>query len=118
MPVPDSGIPREIVEAAREQIESNRAPSAAGNRVWVLSGGIGRCAACDRVLRSRKRAKKKGERRYLYYYYRCSGYDAHGYKGCSNSRFASAAKLERQVWEVLRESCSILNNSAPISIGP
>ena len=53
------------------------------------------------MLRSRKRAKK-GERRYLYYYYRCSGFDAHGHKGCSNSRFASASKLERQVWEVVR----------------
>jgi site-specific DNA recombinase len=95
VPVPDSGIPREIVDAAREQIKDNHVPSRAGDRAWELSGGIGRCAACDRILRSRKRTKKKGGQRYLYFYYRCSGYDKHGFEGCENSRFASATKLER-----------------------
>jgi len=102
VPVPDSGIPRETVEAAREAIRDNRVPSSAGRRSWELSAGIGRCAACDRILRSRKRTKTKGGKRYLYFYYRCSGYDAHGLEGCENSRFASATKLERQVWEFVR----------------
>lgn len=102
VPVPDSGIPRETVEAAREQIRDNRVPSSAGHRSWELSAGIGRCAACDRILRSRKRTKTKGGKRYLYFYYRCSGYDAHGLEGCENSRFASATKLERQVWDFVR----------------
>jgi hypothetical protein len=53
-------------------------------------------------LRSRKRTKTKGGRRYLYFYYRCSGYDAHGFEGCENSRFASAMKLEGQVWDLVR----------------
>jgi site-specific DNA recombinase len=102
VPVPDSGIPRETVEAAREAIRDNRVPSSAGHRSWQLSGGVGRCAACGRTLRSRKRTKTKGTKRYLYFYYRCSGYDAHGTEGCENSRFASATKLERQVWEFVR----------------
>ncbi len=102
VPVPYSGISRELVEAAREQISDNRVPSSAGNRFWVLSGGIGRCAVCGRVLRSRKRGKNRAGRRYTYYYYRCSGYDAHGFEGCENSRFASATKLEEQVWGFVR----------------
>jgi site-specific DNA recombinase len=118
VPVPDSGVPRGVVDAAREQIKDNRRPSSAGHRFWELSGGIGRCAACDRVLRSRKRNKKKGGRRYQYFYYRCSGYDKHGFDGCENSRFASATKLEGQVWEFVRgilldpaELCSDLDRA-------
>jgi site-specific DNA recombinase len=102
VPVPGSGISRETVEEAREAIRDNHVPSSAGHRSWELSAGIGRCAACDRILRSRKRTKTKGGKRYLYFYYRCSGYDAHGLEGCENSRFASATKLERQVWEFVR----------------
>jgi site-specific DNA recombinase len=37
VPVPDSGIPWEVVEAAREQIKDNRVPSSAGHRSWELS---------------------------------------------------------------------------------
>lgn len=40
VPVPDSGIPREWVDVARERIKDNRAPSSAGHRFWELSGGI------------------------------------------------------------------------------
>lgn len=36
IPVPDSGISREVVEAARERIKNNRAPSNAGRRFWEL----------------------------------------------------------------------------------
>jgi hypothetical protein len=54
-------------------------------------------------LRSRKRTKTYGERRYRYFYYRCSRYyDQHGMEGCENSRYASATKLERQVWDFVR----------------
>ena len=72
VPVPDSGISREMVEAAREAIKDNHRPSSAGHRSWELSGGVGRCVACGRVLTSRKRGKNKGGRRYQYFYYRCS----------------------------------------------
>jgi site-specific DNA recombinase len=102
VPVPDSGIPCEVVDEARERIAGNRVPSSAGHRFWELSGGVGRCAACGWTLRSRKRTKKSGARRYLYFYYRCSRYDQHGTNGCANSRFASATKLERQVWDFVR----------------
>ena len=106
------------MDLAREQIKDNRRPSSAGHRFWELSGGIGRCAACNRVLRSRKRSKTKGGRRYQYFYYRCSGFDSHGSEGCENSRHASATKLEGQVWDFVRgalldpaELCSDLDRA-------
>ncbi|MGI8540047.1 MAG: recombinase family protein [Rubrobacteraceae bacterium] len=102
IPVPDSGISPELVEAAREAVKGNRAPSAAGGRFWDLSGGIARCACCGRTLQSRGRNKKKNGKTYRYHYYRCSGYDARGFEGCENSRFASATKIERQVWQFVR----------------
>ena len=40
VPVPDSGIPREWVDAAREAIRDNRRPSSNGRRFWELSGRI------------------------------------------------------------------------------
>jgi hypothetical protein len=43
-----------------------------------------------------------GGRRYQYFYYFCSGYNSHGLKGCEEARFASATKLEGQVWEFVR----------------
>lgn len=102
VPVACSGVSRELVEAARAQLIDNHVPSSAGHRVWVLSGGIGRCAVCRRVLRSRRRVKNQNGRRYIYYYYRCSGYDTHGLEACKNSRYTSATKLEKQVWEFVR----------------
>jgi hypothetical protein len=46
VPVPDSGIPREWVDAAREAIQDNKRPSSAGRRYWELSGGVFRCGDC------------------------------------------------------------------------
>jgi hypothetical protein len=46
VPVPDPGVPREWVDAAREAIRENRRPSSAGRRFWELSGGILRCGGC------------------------------------------------------------------------
>jgi site-specific DNA recombinase len=51
VPVPDSGIPREWVDAARERIKNNRVPSKAGDRYWELSGGVARCKGCGGALR-------------------------------------------------------------------
>jgi site-specific DNA recombinase len=44
--VPDAGIPRKWVDAAREAIKDNRLQSSAGYRFWELSGGVLRCGGC------------------------------------------------------------------------
>jgi hypothetical protein len=46
--------------------------------------------------------RRQGGRRYEYFYYHCSGYDKYGLKGCDKARFASATKLEGQVWDFVR----------------
>lgn len=53
VPVPDAGVPRETLEAARRAIESNvktAKSSRAGHREWALSGGIIRCGECGCAL--------------------------------------------------------------------
>jgi site-specific DNA recombinase len=46
VPVPASGIPREVVDGARAAIRNNQAPSKAGRRSWDLSGGVLHCGVC------------------------------------------------------------------------
>ncbi len=99
VPVPDPGIPRELVDAARNAIRGNGVPSAAGRKVWELSGGIARCEACGRRMRTvyRVKRRKDGSTR-SYGYYKCSGYAEHGEKGCPNRRTVSATALEEKAW--------------------
>ncbi len=52
VPVPDSGIPRELVEVAREAIAKNRRTSRNGGRIWELSGGVLRCDECGWTMRT------------------------------------------------------------------
>lgn len=102
VPVPDSGIPRALVDAARAAIEQNRAPSRAGRRFWELSGGVALCAECGRRMLTRHKPKWKNGKRYEYDYYHCSGHHSDGREACANSRNAAAGKLEAHVWERVR----------------
>jgi hypothetical protein len=75
VPVPDSGIPCEIVDAAREHIKENRRPSTAGRRFWELCGGIIYCGGCGRRIGQYSvlaRSKK-----YHCHYYRCPAHNQH-----------------------------------------
>jgi hypothetical protein len=47
VPVPDSGIPREWIDATREAIKTNKRPSANADRIWELSGGMFFCRECS-----------------------------------------------------------------------
>ena len=101
VPVPDAGIPRELVEAARQTLLSYRPTSKAAGRFWELSGSIMRCTVCDRVMKPQKSGYKtsSGEKRYVYYY-RCPR--AYGYDGeCSHSKNHRADKLEPAVWDLV-----------------
>ena len=103
VPVPDSGIPRSLVDAAREVIKNNRAPSRAGDRFWELSGGVAVCAGCGRRMISRRKPKTKNGKRYEYDYYHCSGHHSHGRTACENSRNSAAGKLEGRIWDLVRD---------------
>lgn len=109
--VPDGGfgadgIPRELVDSARERLSKNTRPSSAGDRVWELSGGIARCAECGRALRARRKIKKRqsssGLKVHVYHHYRCPAYESRGKDECPNASVMAAEALEQSVWEQVR----------------
>ncbi len=103
VPIPDAGVPREWVEAAREAIRDNRPPSNAGRRHWELSGRILFCGECGRSMTARTVTGGK-DRRKLYYYYACHTKE----KGlCSNRKKFRAREIETSVWKLI---CTLLMN--------
>src|SRR3712207_3066390 len=68
VPVPDSGMPREVADAARAAIADNVPISAAGDgRFWELLGGVLFCGGC----RLRMQAHTVRTRGRVYHYLRC-----------------------------------------------
>jgi site-specific DNA recombinase len=98
VPVPDSGIPREMIEAARAAIEGNRRPARAGRRFWELTGGIARCGECGWTMCATHSTSTKKGRTYAYDYYRCSNRNRHGLEACANSHKPRADRLDPEVW--------------------
>jgi hypothetical protein len=98
IPVPDSGIPREWVDAAREAIKNNHRPSSAGRRFWELSGGLLRCGCCGCVMKTTSiRSRSKN----MYFYYRCPRRLRFGKEACPNSKNHRADQAEPRVWELV-----------------
>jgi site-specific DNA recombinase len=98
VPVPDSGIPRRVADAARDAIKDNPQCSLAGNKFWELSGGVLFCGECGRrmtVHRHRKTPPKSG----FYNYYRCPTRQFKGKQICPNQKLLNANKAEEEVWE-------------------
>jgi hypothetical protein len=102
VPVPDSGMPPEWVDAARERIKDNRVPSKAGDRFWELSGGVARCKGCGRAMRVTRKIKTKKDRRYVYSAYRCCESASYGIAACPRSGNVKAQELEAKVWKYVR----------------
>lgn len=98
MPVPDAGVPREWVDAARVAVKDNRRSSNAGRRSWELSSGIVRCGACGHAMVSHTVAGKKGP---AYFYYTCRTRYRKGHDACTDNKYFPAAKLEARIWEVV-----------------
>ncbi len=95
VPTPDPGIPRELVDAAREAIKDNVRPPSANHRVWELSGGLLYCGLCGQRMQPDTKTNRSG----LFYYYRCAKNRKNGLSGCENYKNFSAPKTERWVWE-------------------
>jgi len=97
VPVPHSGIPAELVDAAREAVREHSVPSAAGRREWDLSGGILRCADCttNMMTSSVAAARVKGRR----FYYRYRKHSRDGKEACPHRRNHRANVVEPLVWE-------------------
>jgi site-specific DNA recombinase len=99
VPVPDSGIPREWVDTARDTLKNNRVPSSAGRRVWELSGGIIKCGECGRnmMIHSVLAPRAKGRR----FYYRCRTRNRDGAEACSHRKCHRADHVEPRVWDLI-----------------
>src|SRR5215208_6192698 len=98
IPVPDAGVPRDVVDTAREMIRNNRAPSNAGRRFWQLPGGAVRCGACGTRM-TQYAVPRRGR---IYAYYKCARLLRFGKDGCSPDRVRTnhrAEEVERSVWE-------------------
>ena len=95
VPVPDSGIPREWVDAARAAIKDNRRPSNAGRRFWTLSGGLVRCGWCSHSMYAHTTPDQRGR----FFYYACKTKYKKGADACPKALHVPAAKLEERIWE-------------------
>jgi len=97
VPVPDPGIPRAWVDAAREATVQNKRTSKNGGRFWELSGGILRCASCGWSM-STTTVKTRGSSGKPNHYYRCQK-QLSTVEGCENCRTHRADVVEPCVWE-------------------
>jgi site-specific DNA recombinase len=100
VPVPDAGIPRELVDGARVTIKDNCKPSYAGRRFWELSGGILYCGSCGRRM-ARHRKSRWNHSGKEHFYYRCHQRWQRGREACRNHKLHRADKVEGQVWEIV-----------------
>jgi site-specific DNA recombinase len=98
VPVPDSGIPRRVVDAAREAIVDNKPNPSNGDRFWELSGGVFRCGVCG--SRMRTNVTQKVAKRY--YYYICRKHHEER-AACPNRKSHRADKVEPGVWGLISE---------------
>jgi len=99
VPIPSSGIPREVIEAARLALRDNVRSRNTGDRVYELASLI-RCADCGNRLATNRKLQD-GHR---YDYYRCSNNQRHGSKVCSMNKNLPAARLERLVLHTVLEA--------------
>jgi len=98
IPVPDAGVPRDVVDTAREMIRNNRAPSNASRRFWQLPGGAVRCGACGKCM-TKYAVPRRGR---IYAYYKCARLLRFDKDGCGPNRVRTnhrAEEVERSVWE-------------------
>ena len=99
VPVPDSGIPREWIDATREAIKDNKRPSANSDRVWELSGGMLYCDECGNRMSVHTSVNHWKEAEVRYFYYRCPKRQRHGLQACRHNTHYRAAEREARVWE-------------------
>jgi site-specific DNA recombinase len=101
IPVPDSGIPRGLVDLARERIKDNISPAKVTTRFWELSGGIIFCGSCGKRLDGQRTRKSSGDG--YHHYYRCRTRARYGPESCSLDGMRRADDIEAQVWKFVSD---------------
>jgi site-specific DNA recombinase len=101
VPVVNSGIPREVVEMAREAIMDRPPSPPSAARVWELSRGVLYCGCCGaRMNGEQDRPRADGP---CYHYYRCNKRHQQGKDACPDARKVRAEPLEEQVWALVSD---------------
>jgi site-specific DNA recombinase len=100
VPVPDAGVPREQVDAARESIKDNVRPSDGGYRYWELAS-VMVCGVCGCRMSKTRRTKGRNYEGYYYYYF-CPTRVNKGQDACPQLKGYRAEHVETQVWELVR----------------
>jgi hypothetical protein len=101
VPVPDAGVPREWVDAARAATKDNVRSSCADQRSWELKGVLFCPCGCRMVPYNSRRGGKR------YHYYACGRYRREGPAACEHRKNWPADSLEgatrRYVLGLLRD---------------
>jgi hypothetical protein len=97
VPVPDAGIPRKWVDAARAAIKDNVRPSRADGRFWELKGILFCPCGCRMVPYNSRRGGKR------YHYYACGRYRREGPAACEHHMNWPAEALEEAAREYVLE---------------
>ncbi|HVF02112.1 MAG TPA: recombinase family protein [Rubrobacteraceae bacterium] len=101
VPVPDCGIPREWVNAAREVVKHNRRPSSNGLRFWELSGEILFCGGCGRTMATHAVYGSGSRSKTRLFYYRCNLRKNEGVDACEQAKHYRAGEMEARVWRAV-----------------
>jgi site-specific DNA recombinase len=101
VPIPNSGIPREWVDAARTVVAGYRSPSKLSGRFWELSGALMRCGECGRAMEPVDRYyKTKTGKKGVICYYRCR--EGNRRKDtCRNRKSIRSDYAHAAVWELV-----------------
>ncbi|MDP9476404.1 MAG: recombinase family protein [Actinomycetota bacterium] len=101
VPVPDSGVPIELVEAARAAVAEYRPSSKLGGRSWELSGALMRCGECGRAMEPVDRYyRTKSGGKGVICYYRCREGNRRR-QTCPNSKSIRSDKAHPAVWDLV-----------------
>jgi len=111
IPIPDCGLPPELVDGARTARSEYRQPATTGY-FWQLSGGVMRCSACGHAMSGVTAAPRKDGSRPRHY--RCHHRARHGAEACPNKKIHRAEKIETEAWEKLS---ALLKNPERLRIG-
>jgi site-specific DNA recombinase len=102
VPVPDAGVPRGWVDAAREAIKDNYRPKSKNHRYWELTGGILRCGECGRRMIGHSMTTNRGGKKRTYYYYVCPKKGLEHIRACRNKNHR-AEPLEGKVMDAVAD---------------
>ncbi len=103
IPVPDSGIPHEVIDSARDAVDRAYRPRKESRFDYELRGMV-RCACCGTLMNGYSAGKKDGPKKR---YYRCQQLRKFGRSKYPDGAARNADNLER---EVMRHVDSLLEN--------